>query len=126
VEALVTEQIEIVCTDRGTHGRVAFTPLKLVGDRVEAAAIRKAAAPKLQGAEAVLPEVSDETFALPGYVYVVAVNVSEDFEGRRRFRFTCPICSLDKPIREDTALVLARGYLDAGRRAIDLSLLDKH
>lgn len=114
--------VAVVCTDRGQHGRHELGRLRRTEAGVEQMTTRSGAAPWARGARVVL-EGEEESSNLPSRIIQNAPDVTADYEGASRFRFHCPSCRRDVPWNLHTATTLVDGYLAAGRRVIDVSML---
>lgn len=110
--------LEVVCTDRGEHGRRTLGQLRRTAEGVEDVRYRVGATPTGE-VEVVdgLPMISHHRGLLP------VDDVRDDYDGRFRFRYPCRTCGRDVPLTAITATRLLDGLHDAGQRVVDVSLL---
>ncbi len=114
--------VQVVCSDRGQHGRLELGGLRLGRSGVvEDVRVRTAPAP--WGPGGALIEPTGERHALGPTVPARAPETRADHEGRTKFRYTCPVCSRDVPWNLETATKYFWGVRAAGRSVVDISLL---
>ena len=104
--------VEVVCSDRGQHGRMGIATLVRTDDGVEELRWRAAG----------------DTHPVEGRQRATRVlhltpTSRDDHAGRKRFRFRCDGCGLDKPMTGATLLPIVDAYSEAGTHAMDLSRL---
>lgn len=107
--------IAVVCTDDGQHARLDFEPVVVRADgTVDTMTTRKAA----------LPGAGKLGSAIGQRVVVNTDGHRDDFQGRRAWRWVCPVCKRDVKLNDASLTKIAHAYIEAGaRRVLDISLL---
>lgn len=115
----MSAQIIIVCTDKGQHGRLELARLRRTSAGVEHVRTRNAPTPG--GPTATLRAPGEAPSLLGATIPVAAPDVRDDFEGRQKFRFQCPVCLRDDKWGEATATHRVDALLAAGMSTVDIS-----
>jgi hypothetical protein len=115
--------LKLICTDRGTHGSAEVATVRVEDDgSFDVVPTRLGPAPwaDVPGAQIV---VGDERHLAPRKVLRKSESRRSDFEGRRRWRFSCPRCSRDVPFNEDTMRKIVEVKMAAAETVTDVSWL---
>jgi hypothetical protein len=135
----VQGQVRVVCTDRETHAsRELSPPLELTDDpkwreilvadeqlsEREAEAVYRWERVGHWSRDSRRGGRVQHARVTVGMTQAGDGEVGDPGDGRGGlWRFRCPTCRRDVPMRDDTLVRLIEGYLAAGRRAVDISCL---
>lgn len=116
----MTVEIQLTCTDRGTHTRAELDTVRVEEDgSFDTVRARIALAPwqEVPGARII---VEGESHLAPRRVLKKAARRS-DFEERRRWRWKCERCGRDTPLDEKALQSIVDYCMANDRRFADLS-----
>ena len=116
----MNDDLTVICTNQKNHGPVRLGTIYRDEDGVRTSSARRGRS-QHRGAEWQIQGESEIAID-PGWMIMSATDYREDFDGHERWRFTCKKCtSLDLVLNADSLTKLVDGWLQDGRRVIDLS-----
>lgn len=114
-------ELEIVCTNHGQHGRWSFGRIfRTAQGRVDVVPLRRAPTGKAASVAVTVDGEEPRPAMLHNQTLIKARDITDDFDGRRRFRFNCPRCSLDQPMSEESAACAIENSQTLGQRVVNL------
>lgn len=126
----MTDTVRVVCTDRDTHPSRELAVLRRRDEipEIQESVLRQFEEAGLGKEEAAMlyeweqaDSIGRRSSRRGGYVRLA--TVAEFSERGPLWRFRCPTCRRDVPMRGDRLLRLLDGLLAAGRVSVDLSYL---
>jgi hypothetical protein len=116
---MVSEVLTIVCTNRDRHPSVKFGDAS-ISAAIDLPAVDKRPAQHIPERVNISTEFKRDHRGVPteGHLVIVEAGV-----GDTAFRFRCPHCGLDRPLRQSTTLRVVRDLLARGVSLLDVSAL---
>ncbi len=119
------EEFPVYCEGRGTHGRLELFRVWVQDGALVSEGGHRRTSPSMLTQESHKPSEVKANRDRAGLWAIGYPAAKEDFEGRSRWRLTCKVCLLDKPMADDNFRQMVETLWAAGRRGVDASSLPR-